>query len=91
MEGPRAIRPTRTRSTNRLCARCKVIIFKALQPSTRYGFSTGMKAQFYASIGTNIEKSNSLLIRPDTSEWHFIDEDIKTQQSARWLQQYNIT
>eukprot|EP00965_Chrysotila_dentata_P166009 5481213-Pleurochrysis_carterae.AAC.1 len=57
--------------------RCKTIRFKALQPSTRYGFSTGMKAQLYASIGTKKRNSDSLLIRPDTSECHFINQDRK--------------
>eukprot|EP00965_Chrysotila_dentata_P119212 3941055-Pleurochrysis_carterae.AAC.2 len=40
--------------------------FEALQPSTRYGFSTGMKAQVYASIRTDKRNSDSLLTRPDT-------------------------
>eukprot|EP00965_Chrysotila_dentata_P235197 6200613-Pleurochrysis_carterae.AAC.1 len=43
---------------------CNIIRFKALKPSTRYDFSTEIKAQLHASIGNSKQNSNTLLIRP---------------------------
>eukprot|EP00965_Chrysotila_dentata_P160735 5307656-Pleurochrysis_carterae.AAC.9 len=46
----------------------KCFVTPALQPSTRYGFSTRMKVHFDASIGNQKYNSDGLLIRPATSD-----------------------